>query len=142
MTGDRVNVQETLSQLGWFQGRSDDHVEDWGRRLSENGGFAMHSAARSFLQEFGGLSLGEHTSRTGVKSLVFNIDPTVAIWETDRFEEASREVGDKLYPVGEAVNGQEFIAIGERGDVYLVMDMVHHIATTAWGAFERLISHG
>jgi SUKH-3 immunity protein of toxin-antitoxin system len=137
-----VDPRDVLTEAGWFPGRCDHRVADWERELSEKGGLVMHDAARTFLQEFGGLSLGKRTSSSGATRLTFDLDPTLALWEGDRFDDASRKVGDSLYPVGEAMNGQEFIAIGERGDVYLVMDMVHHLATTAWSALESLIRRG
>jgi hypothetical protein len=142
MTEHEEHTREVLSEVGWFPGRRDSRVAEWERELGEKGGFTMHDAARDFLQEFGGLSLGKRVSAIGATSLIFDLDPTLAVWENDRFEEAAREVEDHLYPAGEAVNGAEFIAIGEKGDVYLVMDMVHHLAATAWGAFDRLVARG
>src|ERR1700733_5253969 len=140
--GDWAQAEQVLRTLGWFPGRHDDRVNGWEDELTAKGGFLMHDAARAFLREFGGLALRKKPLRPGYKALVFNIDPTVAIGENDRFDAASIEAGDTLYPVGEAVNGHEFSAVEAKGDIYLVMDMVHHIAATAREGFARLAAHG
>src|SRR5215469_6642269 len=131
---DRTQTEQVLRSLGWFPGRCDDRVDGWERQLAAKAHFVMHQAARSFLQEFGGLAQRK-PARGAAKIFTFDIDPTLASWERDRFDTASFEVEDSLYPVGEALNGHEFIAIGTNGELYLVMDMVHHLASDAWEAF-------
>lgn len=135
---DRVQTERVLRSLGWFPGRCDDRVDGWERQLAAQGNFVMHPAARSFLHEFGGLARRK-TVPPAARAFTFDIDPTLASWEKDRFDTASFEVEDALYPAGEAINGHEFIAIGTDGHVYLVMDMVHHLASDAWVAFSKLI---
>ncbi len=99
----------------------------------------MHDAAEEFLRQFGGLAwptreLGEHLA-----SYSFNLDPLTAVFENDRFDEASAVVGETLYPVGEVVNGHYFLGLGPSGTFYLVMNDVSRYGDNPWEVLGQLL---
>ena len=138
--GSRRYGDSILTLAGWTADRDVSNLlAGWESELLEKGGFVMHEPARSFLREFGGLAwptrdVGEHLSRYS-----FNLDPASAVYESDRFVQASQAVGEALYPVGEAINGHCFLAAGESGRFYLVMDDVEDCGSNPWEAFGQLL---
>jgi hypothetical protein len=137
----KAEAVEVLRMAGWEPGRTvGSDVNTWERELASKGGFVMNGPARQFLIEFGGLAWPRRGAGEHLPSYSFNFDPCSAIYENDRFEEAEQYVGESLFPVGEVLNGHYFLALGESGTFYLVMDDVQPYASEKWDALERLLS--
>src|SRR5688572_2833041 len=99
----------------------------------------MSPAAREFLLEFGGLTWPLHKKGERSTSFSFNLDPVLAAYEDDRFRDAESEVGENLFPLGEAMSGHFFLAITPSGRCFLVMDQVLPFGSSAWEAFDQLL---
>jgi hypothetical protein len=69
----------------------------------------------------------------------FEIDPLLALGEGDRFSHFSDHVGTNLYPLGEGAGGHYFLAIGEDGRVFLLMEDIKIIGNDFDEALESLI---
>ncbi len=138
-----MTIQETIEVLrmaGWVEGRTCASVTNWEVELQAKGGFTINDASKLFLTEFGGLCWpkrepGEHLSRFN-----FNFDPTSAVFEDDRFDEAGQEIGEHISPVGEVVNGHYFLGISDSGVFYLVGDDVQRISPDVWKVLDQLLS--
>ncbi|MYV37511.1 hypothetical protein GT030_01155 [Streptomyces sp. SID1328] len=115
-------AEQLLRDAGWHPGRRVE-VASWRARL-EAGGFHVTECAEKFLSEFGGLVF--RNSGPGLTCAVepFELDPTLADGEDDRFGEWGEELNKSLCPVGEGGHGEYFLAIDEGGEMYLVADWV------------------
>lgn len=80
----------------------------------------MHEAAESFLREFGGLDVWLSGPGISCARASFELDPSLAQGEGDRFAEWSASIGRHLYPLGELDHGRFFLAIDEFREIYLV----------------------
>ncbi len=98
----------------------------------------FHSAERVLL-EFGGLIVNQQGPGETCAREPFEIDPTLAGYEGDRFNELSTEVNTKLYPLGEVANGTSFWAIGDNEHVYILMNEILLLGKNIDEALERLI---
>ncbi len=133
-------VEEILRSAGWFPGRSDAaRTEAWARALDKEGGFQMADAARKALEEYGGLTVSVDGEGADVAKCGFRLDPTLAIGEEDRFGGLGQALGIRLYPLGEAAEGNAFLSIDEKGEVYIVHDALYWIAPSIAEAVEALI---
>src|SRR5258708_31322505 len=105
-------TEEQLSAAGWYPGRRETgRVSEWRRKLDQPPAFRMSPAAEKALEEFGGIHIegqgpGLECARGG-----FDLKPELAIGEEDRFNGFRDGVGSDLFPLGEAYNGQAFLAI-------------------------------
>src|SRR5689334_7761788 len=98
-------TEDTLRQAGWYSGRNvQEQVASWKTNdmLAE---FDMFHSAERVLLEFGGLIVNQQGPGETCAREPFEIDPTLAGYEGDRFNELSTEVNTKLYPLGEVANG-------------------------------------
>jgi hypothetical protein len=133
-------VEEMLKSAGWFPGRSDvARTEAWARTLEKEGGFQISSAARRALEEYGGLRVSVEGEGLDVAKCGFWLDPALAIGEEDRFGDLGKASGIRLYPLGEAAEGNAFLGIDEKGEVYIVHDALYWIAPSIAEALEALI---
>ena len=99
-----ANAEETLRRVGWFPGRRvQDSVASWKEILLRSDAFTMFASAEKALLEFGGLKSEEQGAGVTCSREPFEIDPTLAMYESDRLEEFSTLVNTRLYPLGEAV---------------------------------------
>ena len=134
-----AQTEATLREAGWYPGRKvHDLVASWktSEMLLE---FEMFVIAENILLEFGGLCVDVHGPGENWTCEPFEIDPTLAAYENDRFSDLSNIVNAKLYPLGEAVNGQYFWAVGENEHIYLAMDDVQLLGANIDEALENLI---
>ena len=59
--------------------------------------------------------------------------------QSDLFKEFGRMVDTRLYPLGEAENGYYYLAIGENGRVYYLMEDIVLVGNTEDEALENLL---
>ena len=133
-------TEHLLKASGWFEGRSVPHlVEAWRAELETPGGFTLSDVARRILNEFGGLHvLSEGAGFECARSDV-DINPLLARSEEDRFFSFDCLKTRRIFPLGEAVSGHLFAAVDDSGHVYLVMDVVLHVADSFDAALENLL---
>jgi len=133
-------VQRTLVSAGWFPGRQiDEQVDHWQTQLVSEGGFELFPAARSALTEFGALHFSG--SGAGVDCAIepVSLDPSLAIGEEDRFKGFEKQLAVKLFPLGEAVGGHVFLAIGDDGRVFTIMESAWLVGENIDDALIRLL---
>lgn len=117
--------ESRLKDAGWYKGRRNaQRVAEWRQSLESPNGFRMSLAAEAALEEFGGLHVdcqgpGIECARGG-----FDLDPELASGEEDRFDRFRQQVGSDMFPLGEAFDGQAFLAIDGEGRVYLLGDRI------------------
>jgi hypothetical protein len=133
-------VERVLRDAGWFPGRNiGDLVLKWKQELMVSDGFEMFPKAEEALSEFGGLLVNQNGPGITCARESFHILPTLAIDEADRFSVFSDYLQTKLYPLGEAVVGHGFRAIGEDGRVFLVEQDIMLNGNNMDEALEHLI---
>ena len=110
-------TEEILRAGGWTPARRDAAFADLcSTALDRFGGFAIHAAARSAIQEFGGLTFGAVGIGVDFARSDVVFDPRLAAGEEDRFREYFDELrGRSAYPLGECHHGHAFLAIDEAG---------------------------
>lgn len=111
-------VDRVLRESGWFPGRCVD-VEPWLAAFAREG-LRAHPAARSFLSEFGGITV--NISGPGVSRArePFELDPMMCVGEGDRFLEWSEETKRSIFPIGVHDEGRFFLGVDGQGELYLV----------------------
>ncbi|MEC3952999.1 SUKH-3 domain-containing protein [Nocardia sp. CDC153] len=129
-------TERVLRASGWWPGRQVD-TNAWRERL-ERSGFKWSAAADRFLEEFGGLKVD--ISGPGITSArePFELDPTLADGEDDRFAEWSEVIREPIAPVGELDSGRYLLGVSMSGDLYLVADWLASFGRTPQ-ALESLI---
>jgi hypothetical protein len=126
-------IAEMLSEAGWFPGR------DVFSQLRLPAGFTLFPAAQRVLQEFGMLRIGrEGPGLTSARTPVV-LDPMLCEGEDDRFSDYASLLHSCLYPLGEAYGGHLFVAIDDRGRVFLLMDAMWFAGDTFDGALDSLL---
>lgn len=132
-------VELTLRDAGWFPGRNvRDQVGGWTRELRSDG-FESFPEAERVLSEFGGLNVHQEAPGVNCAREPFRVAPTLAAGESDRFGEFAEFLKTPLYPLGEASGGNYFLAIGESGLVFLLMQDVRLLGQNIEEALEKLI---
>lgn len=133
-------VENALRKAGWFPNRNkNEFVSQWKLELEKSDGWEIFPAAEKVLLEFGGLKIDQNGAGQTCAREPFEINPTLAIYESDRFGDCEVELKTKLYPLGEAANRYYFLVIGEDGRVFLIMTDIHLIGETFDEALENLI---
>lgn len=141
MTRFSPEAEETLRRAGWYPGRQVQAlVAAWKEILMLSDGVEMFSSAERILLEFGGLRIDQHSSGVLCACEPFTFDPTLAVYEGDRFSDFSIVLGTRLYPLGEASGGSYFWTIAENGAVYLLMNDLRLLGTTIEAALEKLLT--
>src|SRR5262245_61623031 len=106
MTRFSTQAEDLLKRAGWYSGRQvPDLVASWKASLLLSDGFEMFQSAEKALLEFGGISLDESAPGETCAREPFTLDPTLAAYENDRFNELSSLLHSRLYPLGEALGG-------------------------------------
>jgi hypothetical protein len=131
-------VANVLRASGWQPGRrtSARQLDAWATALG--GGFEQSSAARSVLEEFGGLKIQQAGAGLEIARQDVEFDPLLALHEDDRFRELQALTG-RVFPLGEVWGGMSFFAISEEGRVFAVMSAVDLLGDTIDQALEVLI---
>lgn len=134
------SVEEVLRSFGWFPGRIVSHlVAKWREQLEITDKLEMFAAAERTLSEFGGLIVNQEGPGKTCTRESFRLIPTLALHEGDRFAEFSDYLKMKLYPLGDACGGLGFLAIGESGEVFLLMQDIQLLGKNIDEALEHLI---
>jgi hypothetical protein len=124
---------EMLSEAGWFPGR------DVFSQLRLPAEFTLFPAAQRVLQEFGMLRIGRKgPGLTSARTPVV-LDPMLCVGEDDRFSDCASLLHSCLYPLGETADGHAFVAIDDRGRVFLMMDTIWFVGDTFDGALDSLL---
>ena len=134
-------VRTLLKQVGWSPRRRicSSQILEWGNALEQSSQFHLFEAARHALLEFGDLTiersgLGVHCARSG-----FEINPLLALGEKDRFLQHEAAARTKLFPLGEVRQGHAFLAIGENGAVFILMEELVYLGKDIHSALENLL---
>src|SRR5258708_2618391 len=119
-----AETEKILRAGGWTPARSDAAFADLcSSVLDRPGGFAMHGAARSAIQEFGGLTFGEVEPGVDFAKSDVVFDPRLGAGEEDRLHDYFEELrGRAAYPLGECHRGPAFLAIDSAGRASQVSD--------------------
>ena len=135
-----AKAEETLKRVGWFPGRQvPDSVASWKEILLDSDALTMFASAERVLLEFGGLKSMEQGEGVTCSREPFEIDPTLATYENEKFKEFSILVNTRLYPLGEAVGGLYYLAIGENDRVYMLMEDIRLVGNNMDEAMEALL---
>ncbi|NJP32071.1 SUKH-3 domain-containing protein [Micromonospora thermarum] len=111
-------VTQALKAAGWSPRRRVD-VADWEAKLAPEG-FTMHTPARAFLTEFGGLAVpvsgpGRDYARIGVR-----LDPALCLGQKTWFD--SLDAAGQLYPLGEEYDGHASLAMDAEGTIHMLFN--------------------
>lgn len=134
-------TEKSLRAGGWTPERKDGAFADLcSSVLDRPGGFAMHAAARSAIQEFGGLSFGEVATGVDFATSDMLFDPRLAVGEEDRLNDYFEELrGRAAYPLGECHHRHAFVAVDLSGRAYQVGDGVYRAAPSLDALMESLL---
>ncbi|MGH9928376.1 MAG: SUKH-3 domain-containing protein [Pyrinomonadaceae bacterium] len=133
-------IEQLLQAGGWYEGRSVPAlVESWQKELERGDGFKLSQVARQVLDEFGGLHIMSEGAGVACARSDLDLNPSLAKFEEDRFFSFDCLKGKGVFPLGEAILGHVFAAIDDAGNVYLVMQEVHHVASSFEAALENLL---
>ena len=111
-----VQVEGLLRRAGWQRGRRVD-LAPW-----QSSPTRPFPAARDVLTEFGGLVVGEAGPGVDVAKSDVDLRPKAYNLEFDGEPDLEREVGQRLYPIATAYEGNGEVWIDESGRVYLEGD--------------------
>lgn len=118
-------TRKVLQRAGWHVGRRVDTVPVWEAELVLDGYPPLHSTARRFLAEFGGLAVRNSGPGVSCAREPFVLVPTECSGEADRFIGWSEHISRSIAPIGEHAgnnHGWANLGIDEDGEVYLVGD--------------------
>lgn len=127
---DEKHVRETLERAGWYPGRQvEAQVEAWSKQSAQHG-LVMFKAARDALLEFGGTQVDVQGSSEGINvaKLSFLINPESLLDDAYLMEQTSLEIGHKMYPIGELEGGYPYLAIDDRGWVFILHEKNYLVA--------------
>lgn len=112
-----------LSKAGWSPGvdRS-GFAKQCEETFFATEAFHLNDHAREILAELGGLRFKQSGHGRTVARRSFWFDPRGAQGESDRFSEFEDCLGVKLCPIGEADDGESFLAAADDGRVLCLMD--------------------
>ncbi|WP_437912838.1 SUKH-3 domain-containing protein [Sorangium sp. So ce302] len=129
-----------LVAAGWYKGRQNPRcVAEWRKILERPNGFQMSLAAERALHEFGGLRVDCQGPGFECARGSFDLDPELVSGEEGRFAYFRDQVGSDLFPLGEAFDGQAFLAIAGSGRVYLLGDRVQLLGDSIYSALDSIL---
>lgn len=139
MTRFSKHSERVLRKAGWYPGRQVPELVSTWKNHPYIADLEMFETAERFLLEFGGIKVTQSGPGVTLARSPFKIDPTVAYYERELFEKFGRMVDTRLYPLGEAADRWYYLAIGENGRVYYVMEDVLLAGDTEDEALENLL---
>jgi len=132
------STEAVLRLGGWRStGASDEEVDAWVK--SAGAGFPVFDEARRALRHFGGVRVDQSGPGAEVARETFELKPSLALGEHDRFGEFASRLESPLFPLGEAGNGHVFLAIAPDGRVYALMEEIWLLGQTIEDAIECLV---
>lgn len=131
--------ERVLRQAGWYPGRQVPELVSMWKTHPFIADLDMFETAERFLLEFGGITVTQSGPGVNLARSPFKIDPTLVYHQGDLFKEFGRMVDTRLYPLGEAAHGYYYLAIGENGRVYYLMDDIVLAGNTEDEALENLL---
>lgn len=135
-----AETEDLLRKSGWFEGRDVSlDVEAWHRILGVNDGFVLTESAARALREFGGLRVDAAGAGVDRARASFELTPTLAWGESDRFATSEAILGESLYPLGEMEHGHAFLAITRSGRVFAIGERTYSIGSSIHRALESLV---
>jgi len=139
MTRFSKQSERVLRRAGWYPGRQVPELVSKWKNHPAIADIEMFETAERFLLEFGGIEVTQSGPGVNLARSPFKIDPTVAYHQSDLFTEFGRMVDTRLYPLGEAADRWYYLAIGENGRVYYVMEDIVLAGYTEDEALENLL---
>ena len=139
MTRFSRQAEHALKRAGWYPGRQVPELVSMWKNHPFIADLEMFETAERFLLEFGGITVTQSGPGETLARSPFKIDPTVAYYESDLFKKFGRMVDTRLYPLGEAAHRWYYLAIGENGRVYYVMEDIVLAGHTEDEALENLL---
>lgn len=134
-------TQQTRGKLlasGWVEGADRSReLAAWVDQLGPD--FELSSAARRMLELFGGIAVNQRGQGEECAIESFELVPTLAVDEAERFEQFSSLLGTSLFPLGEAGNGHVFLAAAPDGRVFALMDDLWLVGPDIGGALDNLV---
>jgi hypothetical protein len=130
-------TEKLLRRAGWYPGRQVlDKV-----KLAE--GFTLFPAAKSVLDEFGGLIIGERGPGRAKAKAVIEMDPSSGEHLVETYKAYEHDQGVLLYPIGSEHLEIVYLLIDAEGRCYLNVDtdIWRKVATTFERSLEILL-HG
>jgi SUKH-3 immunity protein len=131
--------ERVLRKAGWYPGRQVPELVSMWKNHPFIADLEMFETAERFLLEFGGITVTQSGPGVNLARSPFKIDPTLVYHQSDLFKEFGRTVDTRLYPLGEAADGWYYLAIGENGRVYYVMEDIMLAGYTEDEALENLL---
>jgi len=119
-------VAATLIDAGWDPANPDeDRARDWGLKLAthlSDGGrrHAFFPAALALLAEFGGVSVEQEGAGEDVALTGFTVDPMLGLYTVDVLAAFGERIGAGLTPIGAEAGAASFLAVDERGRVFVL----------------------
>jgi hypothetical protein len=133
-------VGTALKAAGWPRDlKNRERLEEWKADLLEFHKTSLPEKVSRALLEFGGVTVrfdgpGVEFARGG-----FEIDPSLALGEEERFAAHSRQIGSPIFPLGEALDGNVFLGMDESGRVFLVADRITPLGDDIYSALDALL---
>lgn len=115
-----AQVEQVLRLCGWFPTRK-VNVDRWYYGLLDSDGLEMHSAAREFLEQFGGLHCELSGSGEKMACISFDLDPGLCEGQGEMIRRICPNVG-VLFPVGEVGGGNATLVLSEDSLLYMVFE--------------------
>jgi len=131
--------ERLLRQAGWHPGRQVPELVSTWKSHPSIADLEMFETAERFLLEFGGITVTQSGPGVTLARSPFKIDPTLAPYQSDLFKDRGSMVDTRLYPVGEAEDAMYYLAIGENGRVYYVMEDIVLAGYTEDEALENIL---
>ncbi len=132
-----METDRVLRAAGWYPGRSVP-TGTWETVLRQTGEYEMHSAARTFLAEFGYLGIPFRAPAGTMPWIEFRLDPLMAMWDAEIIDDLGEQAGADLYPLGMVDRRNNYLAMTEDGAVYSGMDSATLFAPTPDEAMAKL----
>jgi hypothetical protein len=133
-------TETILRASGWSPNRNVSQlVIQWKAEIQKTDGQEMFPEAEKILIEFGGLKIKQNYPNKIYSRTSVEINPSLVIYESDRFEVFEKNLEINLYPLGETDGGHSFLTVGEDGRIFLVMMNVWFVANSFDEALENLI---
>lgn len=139
MTRFSKQSERVLRRAGWYPGRQVPELVSLWKKHPAIADIEMFETAERFLLEFGGITITQSGPGVTLARSPFKINPALAYHESALFKKFGAMVDTRLYPLGEAGNGYYYLAIGENGRVYYVMQGIELAGYTEDEALENLL---